>query len=92
MRAGSVATADRSTPPGWHHLVGIRRAGSVALFVDGIRVATGDGDLAGDSIVPPLETPLVLGGGPRAGLEGELAAVRIWDRALRSDDVPGLSA
>jgi hypothetical protein len=91
MRAGSVATCDRSLAPGWHHLMGCRRAGSVELFVDGVPVGTGDADLAGP-IAPSAETPLVLGGGPRADLEGELAAVQIWDRALSPNEVHGLSA
>jgi hypothetical protein len=88
MRAGSVATADRSLTPGWHHLAGIRRGGSVSLFVDGLEVSTAAGQVAGS--VAPLGVPLVLGAGPRAGLEGELAAVRLWDRALQPDEVHGL--
>jgi concanavalin A-like lectin/glucanase superfamily protein len=96
MRAGSVATCDRSLAPGWHHLAGTRRAGSVELFVDGARVSTGEGDVAwsdvAGSIAPPPGTPLILGGGSRAGLEGELAAVRLWDRALNPDEIRMLSA
>lgn len=92
MRAGSVATNDQSLVPGWHHLTGIRRGGLVELFVDGVLVSTGEGDVMAGSITPSAETPLVLGGGPRAGLEGELAAVRLWDRALNPDEVRELSA
>lgn len=33
-------------------------------------------------IGPGPASSLVLGGGPRAGFEGELAAVALWDRAL----------
>lgn len=92
MRAGSVATNDRSLLPGWHHLTGVRRGGSVELFVDGSLVSRGEGDIAAGSIAPPPETPLVLGGGPRAGLEGEMAAVQLWDRALSPDEVRELPA
>jgi Concanavalin A-like lectin/glucanases superfamily len=88
MRAGSVATTDRSLAPGWHHLAGIRRGGSVSLFVDGREVSAVAG-LVADSAAP-RGVPLVLGSGPRAGLEGELAEVRLWDRALEPDDVRGL--
>jgi hypothetical protein len=92
MRAGAVATNDRSLAPGWHHLAGIRRGGSVELFVDGVLAATGQGDVAARSITPSPEAPLVLGGGPRAGFDGELAAVRLWDRALPPDEIRELSA
>jgi hypothetical protein len=81
MRAGSVATAHRSLAPGWHHLAGTRRGRAVSLFVDGVLVATATGGPDG-SIAPPRGTPFILGGGSRAGLEGELATVRLWDQAL----------
>lgn len=92
MRAGSVATCDRSLVPGWHHLAGLRRGESVTLFVDGAPISTGAGEVPGGSITPPPEVPLVLGGGPRAGFEGELAAVQLWDRALDPEEVRALSA
>jgi hypothetical protein len=89
MRAGTVATSDRSLDPGWHHLASVLRGGSASLFVDGILVAMADAQTP-RSIAPPPGTPLVLGAGPRAGLEGELAAVRLWDRALLPDEIRGL--
>lgn len=92
LRAGAVATLDRSLPPGWHHLVGTWDRGVVTLYVDGIGVPTVPGNPVSQSILPSPEVPLVLGGGPRAGLEGELAEVRLWDRALDPDEVRGLSA
>lgn len=89
MRAGSVATSDRSLSPGWHHLAGVLRGGSASLFVDGVEGATAEAQTARSIVLPP-GTPLVLGAGPRAGLEGELAAVRLWDRALQPDEIRGL--
>ena len=91
MRAGAVATHDQSLPPGWHHFAGVRRGRCVTLFVDGVAVATGEGDGADGAIDMRPDVPLVLGGGPRAGFEGDLAAVRLWDRALAPDEVRALA-
>jgi hypothetical protein len=87
LQAGAVATCDRSLAPGWHHLAGVRRERRVTLFVDGVAVAT---SAEGGEAVPFArrpDVPLVLGGGPRAGFEGDLAAVRLWDRALDPDEL-----
>ena len=91
LRTGAVATFDRSLPPGWHHLAGVRRGGGVTLFVDGVAVASGTGDGAGWPFERDQDVPLVLGGGPRAGFEGDLAEVRLWDRALDADEVQALA-
>ena len=91
MRAGAVATHDRALPAGWHHLAGVRSGRRVTLFVDGAAVATGEDDGVDGSIAPGPDAPLVLGAGPRAGLEGELAEVRLWDRALDPGEVWALA-
>lgn len=91
MRAGALASLDRSLEPGWHHLAGVRRGGSVTLFLDGEAVAAGSAAEPGslDGPIVPGGSPLVIGGGPRASFEGELAAVRLWARALEPDEVRG---
>lgn len=81
LKTGAVATHDRSLTSGWHHLAGVRDGRGVTLYVDGAAVATSEGDIEGTLVSTP-GTPLVLGGGPRADLEGELADVRLWDQAL----------
>ena len=91
MRAGMVATDDRSLPAGWHHLAGVRRGRSVSLFVDGGHVATREAAAMAGTLAPRPGLPLVLGGGPRAGFEGDLAAVRLWDRALDPGEVRALA-
>ena len=80
IRAGAVATLDTSVAPGWHHLAGVRDGREVRLYVDGVLAATGTGDIG--ELMPAHGTPLMLGGGVRADLEGELADVRVWDRPL----------
>ena len=87
LRAGVVASNDGSLAPGWHHLAGVRRGDRVELYVDGHVVATSEVTMIAGSVAPDAETPLVLGGGPRAGFEGELADVRVWDRALDPDEL-----
>ncbi len=90
MRAGAVVSHDRSLAPGWHHLAGVRDGRRVTLYVDGARAGTAVGDIEG-ALTPRPGTPLVLGGGPRAGLEGELADVRLWDVALDPAAITGLA-
>ena len=92
LRAGAVASNDGSLAPGWHHVAGVRRGPAVELYVDGHRVATSGATLGVGSIAPTVGTPLLIGGGPRAGFEGELADVRLWDRALRPEEVGRLLA
>ena len=89
MRAGSVATYDRSVSRGWHHLAGVRRGGTTTLYVDGSPVGTGESDLARSDALA-TEAPLLVGGGSRAGFEGELSDVRVWDRALGREEIASL--
>lgn len=91
LRTGAVATCDRSLSAGWHHLAGVRSGNRVTLFVDGVAVAASAKDGPGGSFERGPNVPLVLGGGPRAGFEGDLATVRLWDRALDPDEVRGLA-
>ncbi len=92
LRAGAVATHDRSLRPGWHQLAGVRRGADVRLYLDGRLVASGSGPALDGSIAPGPETPLLLGGGPRAGFEGELADVRLYDRPLDAGEIAALAA
>ena len=91
LRAGAVATWDRSLPAGWHHLAGVRSGRTIALFLDGVAVATGPEDGPGRAFERGPDVPLVIGGGTRAGFEGDLTAVRLWDRALDADEIRGLA-
>lgn len=86
MTAGLVASDDRALGAGWRHVAAIRRGPSVELFVDGTLVGRRSGADLGSSALDRPAT-LVLGGGPRGGFEGELADVRLHDRALTDAQV-----
>jgi hypothetical protein len=91
LRAGAVVTHDRTLGSGWHHLAGIRDGRRVTLYIDGLPVGTTEGAIEG-ALLPHPGTPLVLGGGPRADLEGELADVRLWDQALDPTAIARIAA
>ena len=93
IRAGAVASLAGSLAAGRHHIAGVRHAGVVTLYVDGQAVAASpQGWDQGGAIAPSSEVPLVIGGGPRAAFEGELADVGLWNRALAPDELAGLAA
>jgi hypothetical protein len=73
--------------PGWHHVAAVREGSAVALYVDGALVDRRTADAESRSAAVATAPPLVLGGGPRAGFEGELAGVRLFGRALTGDEV-----
>jgi hypothetical protein len=91
LRAGAVVSHDGTLGSGWHHLVGVRDGRRVTLYVDGRPVGTTEGEIEG-TLLPQPGTPLVLGGGPRADLEGELADVRLWDQALEPAAIVRIAA
>lgn len=92
MRTGIGLSSDRTLPAGWRHIAAVRRGPGVALFVDGAMVASDAGDPGGGPLDLGSGAPLILGGGPRAGLDGELAAVRLYDHALVPAEVARLAA
>ena len=91
MRAGLVVSDDRALPAGWHHVAAIRSGEMIALYVDGTLFAE-RGDEDGRT---PLDlgdsSTLVIGAGPRAGFDGELADIRLYHRALDAAEV-GISS
>ena len=91
MAAGAVASNDRSLAAGWHHVAGVRNGPHVAVFVDGVAVATDHGEGVDGATAMRADVPLVLGGGPRADFEGDLADVRLWDRALDMNEIRALA-
>jgi len=88
--AGQQAMWGHSLSPGWHHVAAIKSANLLTLFVDGERVAQ----------TPPFDArsyqvdtnqPLRLGTGTNGPLNGTLADVRIYRRALGREEIEALA-
>ncbi len=90
MRTGAGVTVDRALTGGWHHVVAVRSGGTVALHVDG-GLAAAWGDERGETLDLGSLPPLVLGGGPRAAFDGELAEARLYGRALDAAEIADLA-
>lgn len=76
----------------WHRLAAVRRTGKTALYVDG-RYLTEAVDTLGPYLL--AGSFLDLGRDERIGtipLNGDLAAARLWSRALSAEELAGLAA
>ena len=83
---------DRSLPVGWHHVAAVRSGPTISLHVDGRRVASRTDDETDRALDLGRGRSLRLGGGPQAGLDGELAGVRLYGRALADGELEALAA
>jgi hypothetical protein len=88
--AGHQAMWGHTLPVGWHHVAAIKSTDRLTLSVDGQPVA----------YTPPFDAtrttvdtnqPLLLGNGTNGPLNGPLADVRIYRRAIRVVDVRSLA-
>lgn len=91
MQAGLGVSFDRALETGWHHVVAIRAANGIGLYVDGDLVASRSDGAAGSGLDLGARSVLRLGGGPQANLDGELAGVRLYGRALGASEVAELA-
>jgi len=90
MMAGSALSHDDELLPGWHHIAAVRDHGALHLFVDGERVARSEiGNRADWSI--DNDAPLRIGFGQHDYLNGSLADVRLYGRALSGREVAELA-
>lgn len=90
LRTGAVATCDRSLSAEWHPRGRPKRQPCHAVRGRCRRRGKCEGRPR-RFVRTRANVPLVLGGGPRAGFEGDLATVRLWDRAPDPDEVRGLA-
>jgi len=90
----SVTPTDISTRDGqWHRLAGVRGNNTMALYLDGQLV----GSQAETLGAYPLQGPYYYLGRDGRGdgsyvFRGDIAAARIWTRALSADELAGLAA
>lgn len=88
--AGQQAAWGHSLSPGWHHVAAVKSADRLTLYVDGEQVAqTPPFDAASYQV--DANQPLRLGNGTNGPLNGKLADVRIYRRALGVADVQALA-
>ena len=85
-RAGRVAMAEKTFPPGWHHVAAVRSGGSIRTFVDGVLAATQSGFNAADYDLT-CDQPLRIGFGPNDHFKGKLADVKLYGRALSVSEI-----
>lgn len=91
MMAGSALSHDAVLPAGWHHIAAVRDHGALHLYLDGERVARSErGNRADFSI--DTNAPLRLGFGQHDYLNGSLADVRLYGRALGGREIAELMA
>jgi hypothetical protein len=90
MRAGLVASDDRSMAAGWRHVAAVRAGRRIELHLDGSLVAERT-DAEDSPILDLGSSPLVLGRGPRGAFDGELAGVRLYRRALDAREVGAIA-
>ena len=89
LEAGKSATYDRALTPGWHHLVAVREKDRLGLYIDGTRVAQ-------STVFDPTaydlttEAPLKIGFGQHDYFNGRMKDLRIYNRALGSDEISEL--
>jgi len=91
MTAGANVTLDRALSGGWRHLAATRRSNRLTLYVDGAAVAASPQvqdamiDVNGDA-------PLSIGFGGHDYFHGQLADIRIYNRALSPAEVAELAS
>lgn len=91
MQAGLGVSFDRALETGWHHVAAVRAGDGICLYVDGAPVASRSEGTPGQALDLGAGSVLRLGGGPHANLDGELAGVRLYGRALDASDVAELA-
>ncbi len=91
MMAGSALSHDEVLPAGWHHIAAVRDHGALHLYVDGERVARSDADRRADFSID-TDTPLRIGFGQHDYLNGSVADVRLYGRALNGREIAELVA
>lgn len=91
MMAGSALSHDEVLPAGWHHIAAVRDHGVLHLYVDGRRVARSK---PGNRAIwsPDTDAPLRIGFGQHDYLNGALADLRLYGRALSGREIADLVA
>jgi Concanavalin A-like lectin/glucanases superfamily len=89
FRAGLVATTPQTLEPGSHHVAAVRRADTLAIFVDGREAAAARGVAVGSVATA---APLRVGEDEAGRYPGAIDGFRCFDRALEPREVNALAA
>lgn len=95
IEIGHNVTYDRALPSGWVHLAAVREQHRLRLHVNGQFVAESSTHEAGSGHAPSPditnESPLLIGFGAHDYFHGRLSDVRLYNRALPSDEIEQLA-
>ncbi|MCC7500108.1 MAG: hypothetical protein IT160_21180 [Bryobacterales bacterium] len=83
MEEGKCATIDRALRPGWRHVMAVRKADRLKLWIDG-EAAAASGSIAGTDYDISNDRPLLIGLGVQDSFRGALRDLRIYNRAVES--------
>ena len=90
LEAGKAVSYDKHLKAGWRHLAAVRTGSQLQLFVDGVKVAESKNfEPAAYNLTPGM--PLKIGFGQHDYFNGRMKDVRIYDRALPSQEIQRLS-
>lgn len=90
MGAGKCVTHDRSLEPGWNHLLAVRGAAAIRLYVNG--ALAGAVECPAEQFAMPEDIPLCIGRGSHDAFHGQLCELRIYNRALTEAEATELAA
>lgn len=91
LEAGKAVSYDKQLQPGWRHLTAVRDQSRLRLYVDGQLVSeTDEFDSAAFDLKP--NRPLKIGFGQHDYFNGRMRDLRIYNRALTSQQIRELSS
>jgi len=89
-RHGRQVSWDYALPAGWHHVAAVKTGDRLTLHVDGQQVAQSTGfDVSSWNL--DSGAPLRLGAGMNGPLNGQLADVHLYGRALGHEEIANLA-
>jgi hypothetical protein len=91
MEAGKVASCGDDLGPGWKHIAAVRENGKLKLYVDGKLVASSTAFSPSDYDVS-VDQPLRIGFGQTEYFDGKMSDVRLYNRALATEEIDNLSS
>jgi len=91
LEAGPCITHDRELASGWHHITAVKQGGTLRLHVDGKVVAESTRfDPAKFDLT--TDEPMFIGAGAGNFFNGAMSDVRLYSRALNTEEIGQLQA